>query len=43
MGMTQKLKIGKELGSEGTELLSCINRKEKEAMEREERKEKEAI
>ena len=43
MEMTQILKIGKELGLEGTDLLSFIDRKEKEAMEREERKEREAL
>ena len=43
MEMTQILKIGKELCLEGTDLLSFIDRKEKEAMEREERKEREAL
>ena len=40
MEMTQILKIGKELGLEGTDLLSFIDRKENEALEREERKER---
>ena len=39
MEVTQILKIGKELGLEGT-LLSFIDHKEKEALEREERKER---
>ena len=43
MEVTQIIKIGKELGLEGTELLSFIDRKEKEALEREERKERERI
>ena len=43
MEMTQILKIGKELGLEGTDLLSFIDRKENEALEREERKERERL
>ena len=43
MEVTQILKIGKELGLEGTDLLSFIDRKEKEALEREERKERERL
>ena len=43
MEMTQILKIGKEKGLEGTDLLSFIDHKAKEAMEREERKEREAL
>ena len=43
MEMTQILKIGKELGLEGTDFLSFIDPKEKEAMEREEIKEREAL
>ena len=40
MEVTQILKIGKELGLEGTDLLSFIDHIEKEALEREERIEK---
>ena len=43
MEMTQIPKIGKELGLEGTDLLSFIDHKEKEATEREERRDKETI
>ena len=41
MEVTLILKIAKELGLEGTDLLSFIDRKENEALEREERKERE--
>lgn len=41
--MTQIIKIGKDLGLQGTELLNFIERKEKETLDREERKEKEAL
>ena len=43
MEMTQIIKIGKDLGLQGTELLNFIERKEKETLDREERKEKEAL
>ena len=43
MEMTQIPKIGKELGLEGTDLLSFIDHKEKEATKREERRDKETI
>ena len=38
MEVTQIFKIGKELGLEETDLLSFIDHKENEALEREERK-----